>query len=360
MSIEIRSWFRRNAGIDISLVEISNAGTVGGLADVAVKMLRKKHFDEEKIPSEISASSPAEPDEMTICLEDMKLGSDLRALLGTIPDWCSESEGRVFLTGATGFVGAFFLLELLALPQVKSVACLIRTTDPLSGRLRIEKTFTRYGLPLEALDKITVVPGNIAHPNLGMSKEEFDHHALSSSVVFHLGAYVNYTLPYSAHRDAKIVGLLNMLEFVNTRRLKPLNYFSSIGACGASAHLTGTTIPENERATLDPKYFEQHVGYTRSKLTAESIAWNAIANRFPITIYRLGIVMGHSGTGVDKPEYLFNRLMYNCIRLGAYPAPPQQRNHFVPVDYICAAVLRISQSSQNQGHAFNVVQPNQD
>lgn len=360
MSIEIRSWFRRNAGIDISLVEISNAGTVGGLADVAVKMLRKKYLDEGELPSRITASSPAEPDEMTICLEDMKLGSDLRALPGTIPDWCSESEGRVFLTGATGFVGAFFLLELLALPQVKSVACLVRTTDPLSGRLRIEKTFTQYGLPLEPLDKITVVPGNIAHPNLGMSKEEFDHHALSSSVVFHLGAYVNYTLPYSAHRGANIVGLLNMLGFVNTGRLKPLNYFSSIGACGASAHITGTTIPENERATLDPKYFEQHVGYTRSKLAAESIAWNAIANRFPITIYRPGVVMGHSGTGVDKPEDLFNRLMCNCIRLGAYPAPPQQRNHFVPVDYICAAVLRISQFLENQGHAFNVVHPNQD
>lgn len=360
MSIEIRSWFRRNAGIDISLVEISNAGTVGGLADTAVKMLRKKHSDEGEIPSRISASLPAEPDEMTVCLEDMKLGSDLRALPGTVPDWCSESEGIVFLTGATGFVGAFFLLELLALPQVKSVACLIRTTDPLSGRLRIEKTFTRYGLPLEVLDKITVVPGNIAHPNLGMSKEEFNHHARSSSVVFHLGAYVNYTLPYSAHRDANIVGLLNMLKFVNTGRLKSLNYFSSIGACGASAHLTGTTIPENERAMLDPKYFEQHVGYTRSKLAAESIAWNAIANKIPITIYRPGVVMGHSGTGVDKPEDLFNRLMYNCIRLGAYPAPPDQLNHFVPVDYVCAAILRISQSPQNQGHAFNVVQPNQD
>jgi len=97
-----------------------------------------------------------------------------------------------------------------------------------------------------------VVPGNIAHPNLGMSKEEFYHHARSSSVVFHLGAYVNYALPYSAHHDANIVGLLNMLEFVNTGRLKPLNYFSSIGACDASTHLTGTTIPENERARWIP------------------------------------------------------------------------------------------------------------
>ncbi|OJJ78433.1 uncharacterized protein ASPGLDRAFT_62541 [Aspergillus glaucus CBS 516.65] len=359
MGIEIRSWFRRNAAIDISLVEISNAGTVGGLAVVAVKTLRKKYLDGEDAPSSDALPSSAEPDELAICLEDMKLGSDLRPLPGPIPDWCSESEGRIFLTGATGFVGAFFLIDLLALPHVQSVTCLVRTTDPESGKRRIEKTLARYGLPLDGLGKVTVVPGNIAYPNLGMSKEDFDHHAQTASVVFHLAAHVDYTLPYSAHREANITGLLNVLEFVNAGRLKALNYWSSISACGTSAHLSGVTIPEDERAVLERKFFELHVGYTRSKLVAESIVWNAIANGFPISIYRPGIVMGHSGTGVDKPEDLLSRLMTNCIQLGAFPTPPQQRNHIVPVDYVCAAILHISQSPANHGHAFNVVPPDQ-
>lgn len=43
MSIEIRGWIRRNLGLDISLAEISKAGTVGSLATLAVEHLRAKY-----------------------------------------------------------------------------------------------------------------------------------------------------------------------------------------------------------------------------------------------------------------------------------------------------------------------------
>ncbi|KAJ5887882.1 type I iterative PKS [Penicillium taxi] len=356
MGIEIRSWLRRNTGIDISLVEIANAGTVGGLADVAVKILRKKYLDGEENPSTSTQPSSEEPDELAVCLEDMKLGINLRPIAGTIPDWCSDSEGRIFLTGATGFVGAFFLQDLLALPHVKNVTCLVRTTDPESGKRRIENTFARYSLPMNFLSKVTVVPGNIAYPNLGMSKEDFDHHAQASSAAFHIAAHVNYTLPYSAHREGNITGLLNVLKFVNAGRLKALHYWSSISACGIP-FLSGGAIPEDKRAVLDRQSFDLHTGYTRSKLVAESIVWNAIGNGFPISIYRPGFVMGDSVTGVDKPEDLTSRLMINCIQLGAFPTSPPQLTHFVPVDYLCAAILHISQSSKSHGHAFNVLYP---
>ncbi|PYI00201.1 hypothetical protein BO71DRAFT_455104 [Aspergillus ellipticus CBS 707.79] len=360
MSIEVRSWFRRNAGIDISLVEIANAGTVGGLAEIAVKQLRKQNTAGENISNQAATPPATPPEELAICLRDLELGGDLRPISATaIPDWCSASEGKVFVTGVTGFIGAFFLFELLALPQIKSVACLIRTSDPASGRLRIEETFTRYSLPVDRLSKIIVIPGNIAHANLGMSQEAFEHHAYSSSAVFHLATYVNYTLPYSAHRQANVLGLIHVLEFVNTGRLKALHYCSSIGACDASSYVTGTTLQEDDRPVLDPKYFHNSTGYNNSKLVAENIVWNAIANQFPVAIYRPGIVMGHSGTGANKPEDIFSRLVVNSIRLGAFPILPQQRTQIVPVDYVCAAMLHISQFPQHHGHAFNIVQSNQ-
>lgn len=43
MSIEIRGWIRRNLGLEISLAEISKAGTVGSLATLAVDNLRVKY-----------------------------------------------------------------------------------------------------------------------------------------------------------------------------------------------------------------------------------------------------------------------------------------------------------------------------
>ena len=50
------------------------------------------------------------------------------------------------------------------------------------------------------------------------------HRLQSSSAIFHLGAYANYTLPYSAHCGANLVGLLKMLESIDTGRLRPMNY----------------------------------------------------------------------------------------------------------------------------------------
>ena len=43
VSIEIRNWWRRNLGLEISVLEIMNAGSVGRLGQVAVEALQAKH-----------------------------------------------------------------------------------------------------------------------------------------------------------------------------------------------------------------------------------------------------------------------------------------------------------------------------
>lgn len=48
MSIEIRNWTRRRMNIDVSLPEISRAGTVGGLSLLAVEKLKAKYMLEEQ------------------------------------------------------------------------------------------------------------------------------------------------------------------------------------------------------------------------------------------------------------------------------------------------------------------------
>ena len=50
MSIEIRNWFRRQLAMDISLTEISKAGTVGGLSRICVSTLKERYATSEKGP----------------------------------------------------------------------------------------------------------------------------------------------------------------------------------------------------------------------------------------------------------------------------------------------------------------------
>ncbi|PLB54037.1 polyketide synthase [Aspergillus steynii IBT 23096] len=353
MTFEIRTWFRRHAAIELTLLDVSNAGTAGELSKIALRKLRDL-LNQGKSEEARSAPSTETPNDNYE--KDIEIGAEIRPLPGQAPDWTSESEGRVFLTGATGFLGAFLLEQFVGLPQVKSIACLVRASNPEAGMERLSDACRKFGISTNFRAKVFVVPGDITKDRLGLTRQRFDQLAKWASVVFHFGAYANYTLPYSVHRNSNVLGTLEVLRFANSGRLKTVHHCSSISACGIPEALSGET-PEDQRPLLESQKISQTLGYSQSKFVSENIVWNAMDKGFPIVIYRPGIVTGHSITGVCKKEDVFNRLLSHCIRLGCYPRPPDQLAQFVPVDFVCSAIAHISLRSDSIGHAFNVVLP---
>jgi acyl carrier protein len=113
-----------------------------------------------------------------------------------VPDWQSDEEGRVFITGATGFVGVHVLSRLLALPAVKEVACLARGKKGLSASSRIQRAMEKYDIwektSSESIKKIIVLDGDLADETLGLGQEWFTWLANWASVTFHIGAKVNF------------------------------------------------------------------------------------------------------------------------------------------------------------------------
>ncbi|KAJ5519851.1 hypothetical protein N7463_000304 [Penicillium fimorum] len=299
--------------------------------------------------------------DMTIWLQDSSLGRDLRPIPGSVPDWKFKLEGRVFLTGVTGFVGTFFLAELVAMPQVNKVACLVRGHDQAETLLRIERSLEKYGLHLEPVQKakILAVPGDFAKADLGLGGKEYQRWAEWSSVVFHLGAQVDFLQPYSSHRTANVLGTLNMIRFSNTERPKALHYTSSISAFGPTGLVTGknTPLPEDEKPAAHIEALSYDTGYAQSQCVAEGIAWNAVMNGLPVTIHRLGFVLGHSKTGIINSGDFFGRVIPACIRMGCFPLLPRQREDFVSVDWVVSTMLHIASEPGNHGHAYNLVQP---
>ncbi|KAF9884738.1 hypothetical protein FE257_001300 [Aspergillus nanangensis] len=359
MTFEIRTWFRGHANIEISLAEVSNAGTVGGLAKVALKKLREKYRPAQEGEG-VEPEQLEEQGEEDSFREDIALGRTIQPISGPATVWTADTEGQVFLTGATGFVGVFFLEHLLRLPQVKAISCLIRANDEPAGLARLRKAFQKYSVtvPSKLETKIIIVPGDTTKECFGLGKESFDRLAQLTSVIFHFAAYAHYLMPYSLHRNANVLSQLEVLRFANSGRLKPIHYCSSISASGLPKHQL-TELAEDARPLLESHEFHESIGYTRSKFVGEKIMWNAIDNGFPVAIYRPSVITGHSVTGACREEDMINRLYTNCLRAGAYPRPPDQMTHFVPVDFVCAAILNISLKSDSIGHAFNVIHPDQ-
>ncbi|KAL3448341.1 hypothetical protein BJX65DRAFT_295214 [Aspergillus insuetus] len=312
---------------------------------------------------------PIHANEEDAWLRDSHLGQHLHPSQEgpVVTDWTAASEGKVFLTGATGFVGAFFLAALLQKPFVKQVCCLVRAHEQAHGRVRLQKALCKYQLYPPNLDRLTVVSGSFGETRLGLDAQQYDHYAEWASVVFHLGAKVNYLATYSTHRKDNVLGTVHMLEFATHKRTKPVHYTSTIAAYGPTGHILGTKfLPEDERpAPAHIASLHYDTGYAQSQFVAETIAWRAIDSGLPVTIYRPGFVLGHSRSGVVNRDDFIACLFASCMEMGAFPVLPRQRKEFVPVDFVVDALLHISSSSSssshrnpgNLGHAFGLVHP---
>lgn len=298
--------------------------------------------------------------EMPMWVKDCDLGNDVKGIASTPVNWQSGSEGRAFLTGATGFLGAFFLVNLLNLPQIKQVACLVRAESQAKAILRVRKTLGKYRLSLypDQEHKIVALPGDFAQADLGIGQKQYLHYSEWSSVVFHLGAHINYVQPYSNHRAANVFGTVNMIRFANTGRTKHLHYTSSISAYGPTGLVLGSThLAEDERPENHITALRYDTGYAQSQFVAETIAWKAIDSGLPLTIYRPGLVLGNSKTGVMNTDDFFGRVMASCIKTASFPLLPRQQEEIVPVDFVVSSLLHISSKSTSAGHAYNLVHP---
>ncbi|KAL4930457.1 non-ribosomal peptide synthetase [Aspergillus undulatus] len=292
-------------------------------------------------------------------IEDSMIGDKLESVAGPVVDWREDTEGRVFLTGATGFVGAFLLADLLKMPSVHQVACLVRAPSTATGFQRLVRALQKYELwQSQYGSKLLVLCGTLESPWLGLGERRFREIAQWASVVFHLGALVNYTQPYSWHRPANIEGTVNVARLAVTGRPKGLHYCSSVSCFGPTGILNGTRIIyENEDPLLHVNALEYDHGYAQSQWVAEQLLRRLVQRGFPTAIYRPGFITGHSTTGACNPDDFFSRFVRTCLGLGCYPKLPNQSKEFVPVDHVTSAMLHISSSVFSLGHTYHLVPP---
>lgn len=212
----------------------------------------------------------ATKDERETWLADAKLAQGLQLPPGQLRNWRADTEGRVLLTGATGFVGAHLLRRLLDMPDVLQVGCLVRASSPAHGLSRIRRSLERHQLWEEPpASKLPVLPGALEEGTLGLAQDRFQAIAGWASVVFHLGAHVNYTQPYSVHRSPNVLGTVNVLRLAATGRLKPLHYISSLSTFGPTGFINGVShVREDESLMPHLDALRYDDGYSQSQWVA--------------------------------------------------------------------------------------------
>jgi nonribosomal peptide synthetase MxcG len=255
-----------------------------------------------------------------------------------IPDGCRPVAApvrRVLLTGATGFLGAFLLRELLDRTEAE-VWCLVRGATMEEAGERLCRSLVKYRLWDEAMrPRIVIVPGDLEKPLLGLDTEPFDRLAERIDVIYHCGARVNHVETYARLEAANVLGTREVLRLAATQRLKVVHYISS-------ASVTVKSALSN--------------AYVATKWVGEELVRAAGQHGIPTAIYRLGRVSGDSRTGACGVEDSFWNFIAASVRLGIVPDFDFTVN-LVPADRLAEAVVALARDPRSARKVFTLTNP---
>lgn len=261
--------------------------------------------------------------------------------------------GHIFLTGATGFLGAFLLQELLQQTEAK-IYCLVRAFSPEEARQKLQTNLERYQLGSGELNaRIIPVLGDLSQPRLGLAETTFAELADKLDRIYHSGALVNLVYPYAALRAVNVLGTQEVLRLASQGRVTPVHYISTIDVLKPlmDAQTTPRPIGEDEHPETGEAVDQ---GYTQTKWVAEKLVLAAQSRGIPTCIYRPGMLTGHSQTGAAPTHDLMSRIFKGMIQLGAAPDLDQSIN-LIPIDYASKAIVHLSGQQTSYGKAFHIL-----
>lgn len=260
---------------------------------------------------------------------------------------------RVLLTGGTGFYGTFVLAELIARTSAH-VVCLVRAADVTAGLGRIADSLARFECAVDPevlAARVTVVVGDLAEPDLGLTPDAFAALADDVDSIFHVGAAVNLLLPYASLRAANVRAVGDILRLATTCKPKSVHHVSTVEVLTDMD--PGAPEAWLERpAAATPVLL--HEGYGQSKWVAEKLVEEARARGIRAFIHRPGRLMGHATTGAFNPEDFLVRMLEACGQIGAAPDLGVDVD-ITPVDYAARALVHLAGLEPLEDAAFHFV-----
>jgi len=255
------------------------------------------------------------------------------------------AQRTVLLTGFPGFIAGRLVGRLLGDDAGLRIVALVEPR--MADRARTAAAAIS--------PRITVEPGDITDPGLGLSPERYAALTAKVSGVMHLAAIYDLAVPMELAEAVNVQGTQHVVDFCRAcEHLERLDYVSTAYVAG----LRSGRVYESELAAGQP--FKNH--YESTKFAAEVIVRNAM-DEIPTTIYRPAIVVGDSQTGetqkFDGPYYVLRFVSLADRRPGPLLQIAGEDASFnvVPVDFVVDAIAAGSRDPAMLGETLHLVDP---
>ncbi|KAH8101926.1 alpha-aminoadipate reductase Lys1p [Cristinia sonorae] len=289
--------------------------------------------------------------------------SRLRTSYPPLPSDYSSRPLTILLTGASGFLGAFILRDLLnRTDRVKKVICLVRAATSDKALERLRDAADGRGVWNEdwvKADKLEVIKGDLDQELFGLDQATWARVAEEADVILHNGALVHWVYPYEKLRSANVLGTLTAIDLASTGKPKSFVFVSSTSALDTehyvqlsdslSSGADSAGVPESD--DLEGARTALKTGYGQSKWVSEKLLFEAGRRGLSGHIVRPGYVVGDSKSGVTNTDDFVWRLVKGCIQLGLIPDINNTIN-LVPVDHVamCTALAAVAPLPDPQNH----------
>jgi thioester reductase-like protein len=255
------------------------------------------------------------------------------------------------LTGATGYVGAYLLRQLLAAPR-EQLTTLVRASEDAQARLRLLETCTYYFGPQEAErlcndERLTVLAGDLRRPDLGLERGGFDRLSERVDAVIHSAANVRHFGHYRDFKADNVDATSHLIELArlharrNSGKTADMHMVSTMSVFGSPPEDGFRLYSEYDPA---PDVPDQNY-YIRSKQDAERLVSQSRDQIANACIHRVGnIVYAADGGPLQRniKENAFFRLIGALTRLGL--VPDDSHVWLCHVDVVAAAVVALAET----------------
>jgi thioester reductase-like protein len=262
----------------------------------------------------------------------------------------ASAKRTVLFTGFPGFIGARLIPRLLELQPETTFVCLVQEKFLGMAKKSVEDLAVAHP---KTKDRIQLVTGDITSPGLGIASEEANELHARLTGCYHLAAIYDLAVARDIGMRVNVEGTRNVIEFLSDcDKLERFDYIST-------AYVSGTAIGLYRETDLDVgQRFKNY--YEETKFLAEVAVTKS---ELPTAIYRPGIVVGDSKTGVtakfDGPYFSLNAMRKLpspgvFMKVGSGTSPV----NLVPIDFVLEAIARLSTWEGAIGKTYNLTDPN--
>jgi glycopeptidolipid biosynthesis protein len=298
----------------------------------------------------------------------------------TLPGPSAEVR-TVLLTGATGFLGRYLVLQWLE--QMERVdgtlICLVRAKSDEDARHRLEKAFDSGDPDLLshfrelAADRLEVIAGDKGEADLGLDQQTWQRLADTVDLIVDSAAFVNSVLPYSELFGPNVVGTAELIRFALTTKLKPYTFVST---ADVSRQIDPSAFTEDAdiriispTRTIDASYAN---GYGTSKWAGEVLLREANdLCGLPVAVFRCDLILADpTYVGQLNVSDIATRMTLSVVATGIAPYSfyqldadgNRQRAHFdgLPVGFVAEAIATLGAQVGDGFETYHVMNPHDD